>query len=75
MISCSTGATPAPTIVPIHDSGIQIEWHRGGKDLEIEFVHDGRNTFYYFDESSRTEHEGPVGPSFEFLKEYLRQIW
>jgi len=28
---------PPPSIVPISDGGLQIEWHRAGKDFEIEF--------------------------------------
>lgn len=66
---------PAPSIVPTADSGLQIEWHRSRKDMEIEFRPDGGVEFYYFDETSGKEHEGPVGPGFASLKEYLRQIW
>lgn|SRR5271165_841993 len=65
---------PAPSVVPTPDSGVQIEWHRGRKDLEIEFGPNGRTEFYYFDEISREEHEGPVGPSFSFLKPYLERL-
>lgn len=28
---------PSPTIVPLTDGGIQVEWHQGGIDLEISF--------------------------------------
>ena len=63
-----------PSVVPTPDSGVQIEWHHGGKDLEIEFTSNGRTEFYYFDEASRKEHEGPVGPSFSLLKPYLEKI-
>jgi hypothetical protein len=66
---------PAPSVVPIHSSGLQIEWHRRGKDLEIEFHPGCHSQFYYFDETSGEEHEGPVGPNFAFLKEYLGRIW
>jgi hypothetical protein len=65
---------PSPSVVPTPDAGVQLEWHRGGKDLEIEFCANGRPEFYYFDEGSREEHEGPVGPSFSFLKPYLERI-
>jgi hypothetical protein len=32
---------PPPSVAPIPDSGLQIEWHRNGRDLEIEFSPDG----------------------------------
>src|SRR5882762_4072684 len=66
---------PAPSIVPIPDSGLQIEWHRNRRDLEIEFSPDGDVGFYYFDENNGEEREGPVGPNFVAVKEYLNRIW
>lgn len=30
----------APAVVPMSDGGIQLEWHRGGVDLEISFSND-----------------------------------
>ena len=39
----------APSIVPLQNSGLQVEWHRNGKDVEIEFNPTGSVTFYYFD--------------------------
>jgi hypothetical protein len=65
----------APSVVPTPDSGLQIEWHRGHKDLEIEFRSNGRTEFYYFDDTTGEEHEGPVGPGFASLKKYLGRIW
>jgi hypothetical protein len=66
---------PAPSIVPIPDSGLQIEWHRNHRDLEIEFRPGGDVGFYYFDENNGEEHEGPVGPNFVTVKEYLDRMW
>jgi hypothetical protein len=66
---------PAPSVVPIPDSGLQIEWHRNHRDLEIEFSPTGTVEFYYFDENTEEEHEGPVGPNFVNVKEYLDRIW
>lgn len=65
---------PAPSIVPLSDSGLQIEWHRNKRDLEIEFTPDGGAEFYYFDEETEEEHEGPVGPNFVNLEGYLARI-
>lgn len=68
------GEAQAPSVVPTPDSGVQLEWHFGRKDLEVEFCPNGHAEFYYFDEASGEEHEGPVGPSFSFLKPYLERI-
>ncbi|MFN0171444.1 MAG: hypothetical protein ACKV22_33935 [Bryobacteraceae bacterium] len=65
---------PAPSIVPLSDSGLQIEWHRNRRDLEIEFTPNGRVEFYYFDEETGEEHEGPVGPNFVNVEGYLERI-
>ena len=65
----------APSIVPLQNSGLQVEWHRNGKDVEIEFDPTGSVTFYYFDAESGEEHEGRVGPWFATVKEYLNRIW
>lgn len=32
---------PAPAVVPTVPGGIQLEWHRQGMDLEVEFRRDG----------------------------------
>jgi hypothetical protein len=67
---------PAPSVVPGPDSGLQIEWHRNQRDLEIEFSPSGGIEFYYFDENAKDEErEGPVGPNFANVKEYLNRIW
>jgi hypothetical protein len=66
---------PPPSVVPIPDSGLQIEWHRNHRDLEIEFCPDGAVEFYYFDEKTKEEREGPVGPNFVTVKKYLDRIW
>ena len=30
--------TPAPSVVPTNRGGVQLEWHTGGLDLEVEIV-------------------------------------
>jgi hypothetical protein len=35
----------------------------------------GTVEFYYFDEHTEEEREGPVGPNFVNVKEYLDRIW
>lgn len=65
----------APSIVPLAHAGLQIEWHRNGKDLEIEFSPSGRVEFYYYDEETGDEHEGPVGTNFGNVREYMQRVW
>ena len=66
---------PAPSVVPVPDSGLQIEWHRNRRDLEIEFSPGGAVEFYYFDEDTEEEREGPIGPNYVNVKEYLDRMW
>jgi len=66
---------PAPSVVPLQSAGLQIEWHRRQRDLEIEFDPSGTVEFYYFDEETGEEYEGPVGPNFVNVREYLNRIW
>lgn len=35
----------APSIVPLADGGLQVEWHRGGLDIEIAFSDDDPGVF------------------------------
>ena len=38
---------PAPAVVPMSDGGIQIEWHYGGTEIEIEVPPDDRRLSVY----------------------------
>ncbi|HUG69679.1 MAG TPA: hypothetical protein VMM76_18150 [Pirellulaceae bacterium] len=66
---------PAPSIVPVPNSGLQIEWHRNGKDLEVEFNPNGSVEFYYYDEGTEEESEGPVGAGFSNVRDLLQRVW
>ena len=66
--------SPAPSVVPLSSGGLQIEWHRRRRDLEIEFTPTGKSEFYFFDEETAEEHEGPVGSNFVNLRGYLPRI-
>jgi hypothetical protein len=39
--------SPVPSIVPLSDGGIQIEWHRRQQDLEIVFSMDDQPQYFY----------------------------
>lgn len=46
--SILTSDTPVPSVVPIPNGGLQVEWHKNGIDLEIEFK-PNRYIFAYAD--------------------------
>ena len=50
--------SPAPSVVPIGDGGIQMEWHRRQQDLEIVLAADDAPQFYYKNRATGTEQEG-----------------
>jgi hypothetical protein len=52
--------TPAPSVVPLSDGGIQFEWHRKSQDLEIAFLVGELPTFYYQHREKEEEKEGPA---------------
>jgi len=49
---------PVPSVVPLGDGGLQLEWHRKQQDLEIVFPVDTTPTFYYCKNNSGVETEG-----------------
>jgi hypothetical protein len=50
--------SPAPSVVPIGDGGIQLEWHRRQQDLEIVFPADEVPQFYYRNRAAGLKQEG-----------------
>ena len=65
---------PPPSVVPISDGGLQIEWHRAGKDFEIEFSPDGSIRYYYYDSSTGGEQEGSVTHDMSTVQQLLEQL-
>ena len=63
-----------PNIVPTHRAGIQFEWHRGGKDLEIELAPSGETTYYYYDAATQDEREGAAASDLSNVRKILEQI-
>ncbi len=52
--------SPAPSVVPLSDGGVQVEWHRKQQDLEIVFpgIEDG--LYLYSNRATGDEFEGSV---------------
>ena len=50
--------SPTPSVVPLADGGIQIEWHRKQQDLEIVFPADKVPQFFYKNRATGAEQQG-----------------
>jgi hypothetical protein len=66
-------ASPAPSVVPLGDGGLQLEWHRNQQDLEIVFPSDDVPQFYYRDRRAGIEQDG-LASDFSNLARLLRGI-
>lgn len=49
--------SPNPSVVPTSRGGIQLEWHTGGVDLEVEFVSPSRLIGFFEDQRTGTKWE------------------
>jgi hypothetical protein len=65
--------SPAPSVVPLRDGGLQLEWHRDQKDLEIMFSADDFPQFYFKDNRAGVEQEGAASDAGH-LARLLRSI-
>jgi hypothetical protein len=63
----------APSVVPLGDGGLQLEWHRDQKDLEIVFPADDLPQFYFKDNKAGVEQEGAASDATHLAK-LLRSI-
>jgi len=70
------GQTPAPQLVPTNRGGLQMEWHLGGVDLEIEAVEPGRFLVSYEDANrdEEAEWEQDLGSDWVRVSDVLAQI-
>jgi hypothetical protein len=59
---------PTPSIVPMSDGGVQIEWHRGGLDVEVTFGADEVDSLYCLELASDEEWEGDPYEGFRVLR-------
>ncbi len=66
--------SPAPSVVPLSDGGVQLEWHRGGKNLEIEFPAGEAPSYCYYEDDSDVESEGQVPRNYQRIQAYLASL-
>lgn len=65
---------PAPSIVPLHDGGVQAEWHWGERHLEIQFLPGGSPAAWWCDASGEDEWEVAGRNAIERLRQYLATL-
>jgi hypothetical protein len=65
---------PPPSVVPLSDGGVQVEWHRHGRNLEIEFPADEPSGFYYYENNNDIECEGQVSSRYDQLQSYIASL-
>ncbi|GIW89835.1 MAG: hypothetical protein KatS3mg109_0267 [Pirellulaceae bacterium] len=52
LVSCLRPSTSLPQVVPTSKGGVQLEWHVGGKDLEIEVNAPDRIQVFFEDDAT-----------------------
>ncbi len=60
-----------PSVVPLTDGGIQLEWHRGGIDLEIAFSDSDPGTYF---EDAGESNEGPLPAAGSLVLSHLARL-
>jgi hypothetical protein len=68
-------ATPAPSIVPTHGGGVQLEWHVGGLDVELMIYRPFEAELSVeFSDGQPAVEEQPLTTSFDSLGEVLEKL-
>ncbi len=60
--------SPAPSVVPLDDGGLQIEWHRRQQDLEIAFTADESPQFFYRNRATGLLQEGAARETEKLIR-------
>jgi hypothetical protein len=66
--------TPAPHIAPMAHSGVMIEWHTKGIDLEIEIERPGSLWVSFEDAWTNKEYEGTLASNLSKLQDWIDQL-
>ena len=67
-------SVPIPSIVPLSYGGLQIEWHRNGWDVEIEFIAPYEVEVYEKDVRTGEDKVFPLTRDFRALDEVIEKI-
>lgn len=78
LYEASPPGTPPPSVVPASHGGVQLEWHRGQMDIEVEVWPSRRIELYVADLDTGEEYELPIGsevkPLFWALQSLITRI-
>jgi len=67
--------TPPPSVVPTSRGGVQLEWHLGGIDLEVEVLAPGHFSVAYEDSGDGDDWEAELrGSDLKVLEEALDKL-
>jgi hypothetical protein len=66
-------STP-PIVTPLSDSGVQAEWHRQTKDLEIVVPADHPARYYYYNAATEDEEEEDLDANHARVQDLIRQF-
>lgn len=64
--------TPAPSIVPLGNGGIQLLWSNDTTEIEVEVIRPNEIMIYYLDRQTGADREWPAETEFSALAELLR---
>ena len=73
LVTLIAGDVPMPSIVPMVDGGIQLEWHRCGVDLEVSSV-SGVFEIFFEDRATGEVREGKIGTDLTPLRSFLDRV-
>ena len=63
--------TSLPSVVPLGPGGVQLEWHRGGLDVEVYVYAGGRGTLAYEEVDGPARWAGPAGFATAVFRDQL----
>jgi hypothetical protein len=66
--------SPPPQIMPLADGGVQAEWHRPGRDLEIVVPADESASYYYFNRATHVEEESELDDSYARVQDLIESL-
>ena len=64
----------APTITPLADGGLQAEWCRGDKDIEIVVPYNEPARYCYFDSATEGEEDEELEGNFDVVREHINSL-
>ena len=74
LLRISSANTPAPSLVPLPDGGVQIEWHTTVGDLEIEVSENGLLRIYAPGLADQEECESGFQSAITHLEEIISRF-